>query len=355
MKTTFPTISVLLAVAMTATVQVASAQSFNVDVGATASTNPMPVYGAGAAQPGQWNWFSSAAINIAQGLTSVAGAATPATLRVDAGNGSFAFNNAATLLDDERLMDDIFDVGPAGSVSNWTFENLAAGGYWVYTYAWAPDNAAFRTKVHVPGSFDPDQTIGGAWVAAIGQQYVRTFSVHFLVLAAGADLTVTTISDGTSGSVNGFQLVYGGFGLCDGELQRYCTAKVNSAGCAPAISSVGVPSGSAGAGFHVLASSILPNKPGLLLYSTAGPAAASLGGGTLCLASPVRRAWSVFSGGAGACGGSFNMDVNAFIAANPVLQPAGTSVWVQYWSRDPGFATPNNMSLTDALRFTVCF
>jgi hypothetical protein len=280
---------------------------------------------------------------------------TPVTLRVDAGNGSSAFDHPLAALDDEQLMDDLFDVGPAGSVSTWTFHNLVAGGYWVHTYAWAPDNAAFRTKVHVAGSLDPDQVVGGAWVAALGQEYVRTFATHFVAIPAGADIVVTTIADGTSGSVNGFQLVYGGFGVCDGELQRYCTAKTNSAGCTPAIDSVGVPSATAGAGFHVVANSLLSNKPGLLLYGTAGPAATPFGGGRLCLAPPVRRANSVFSGGVGACGGHFDVDFNVFIAATPALQVPGQGLWLQYWSRDPGFPAPDNVNLTDALRCTICF
>jgi hypothetical protein len=61
------------------------------------------------------------------------------------------------------------------------------------------------------------------------------------------------------------------------------------------------------------------------------------------------------SGGTPPCGGSFQMDFNAYIASgkDPGLV-AGQQVWVQTWSRDPGFAPPNNTSLSDAVTFTLC-
>ena len=31
----------------------------------------------------------------------------------------------------------------------------------------------------------------------------------------------------------------------------------------------------------------------------------------------------------------------------------GETYYAQYWSRDPGFAPPDDIGLTDALRFTV--
>jgi hypothetical protein len=80
-------------------------------------------------------------------------------------------------------------------------------------------------------------------------------------------------------------------------------------------------------------------------------------GGTLCVAPPVRRTPGQNSGGSTTgtdCTGTFSFDFNAWIASvlNPTLLP-GATVWAQYWSRDPGFAPPNNAGLTDAQTFLI--
>src|SRR6185295_11899367 len=76
----------------------------------------------------------------------------------------------------------------------------------------------------------------------------------------------------------------------------YCTAKLNSQGCAPAIGSSGSPSAAATSGFVVSATLVLNHKPGLLLYGVSGRAASAFQGGTLCLHSPIRRSTPVNSG-----------------------------------------------------------
>ena len=61
------------------------------------------------------------------------------------------------------------------------------------------------------------------------------------------------------------------------------------------------------------------------------------------------------SGGSPPCGGSFSLDFNAWIASGTDQQlVAGSTVWGQWWSRDPGFPPPMSTNLSDALRFTLC-
>lgn len=137
----------------------------------------------------------------------------------------------------------------------------------------------------------------------------------------------------------------------------YCTAKANSAGCVPQIASFGVPSVSAGAGFHVYATGVLNRAPGLLIYGSTGRAALPFGGGTLCLASPIRRTPVQTSGGHATgvdCTGTYHVDFSAWIplSADPLLS-AGATVNAQFYSRDNGFLSPDNIGLTNALEFTL--
>ncbi|HVS11400.1 MAG TPA: hypothetical protein VMS76_16130 [Planctomycetota bacterium] len=135
--------------------------------------------------------------------------------------------------------------------------------------------------------------------------------------------------------------------------QAYCTAKVNSLGCTPAIGWSGFPSATAGSGFAIAASSELAQKFGLLFYGTSGPQAQPFQGGFLCAQGPIQRTAVQASGGAaGSCSGSYSFDFNVWIAggSDPALV-AGAQAWAQYWSRDP--ASPSTTNLTDALEFTI--
>jgi hypothetical protein len=137
----------------------------------------------------------------------------------------------------------------------------------------------------------------------------------------------------------------------------YCTAKVNSLGCTPAIGFTGSPSASAGSGFNITATNVLNNKNGLLFYSTLGQPGLPFQGGTLCAKAPIKRTPVQSSGGnppPNDCTGSYTFDFNVHISSG--IDPAlvfGATVDAQYWARDPGFPPPNNTSLTNALDFTV--
>jgi YVTN family beta-propeller protein len=137
-----------------------------------------------------------------------------------------------------------------------------------------------------------------------------------------------------------------------GAVSTYCTAKTNSQGCAPPIASSGSPSASAGSGFLISASQVIPTSNGLFFYSTTGADAKPFQGGFLCVQPPVRRTGVQNSGGAGPCGGSYSLDFNAYIAGGfDVSLVAGATFWGQYWSRDP--SSPSGTSLTDALTATI--
>jgi hypothetical protein len=137
----------------------------------------------------------------------------------------------------------------------------------------------------------------------------------------------------------------------------YCTAKVNSLGCTPLIAASGTPSATAGSGFSITAANEISHKHGALFYGTTGRTAIVFPGRL-----PVRRRADpadVVQGSGGTpppsdCSARFAFDFNVRIASgvDPNLVP-GAVVDCQYWSRDPGFAPPDNTSLTAGLEFTI--
>ncbi len=206
------TVVVLLTLA-----SVATAQSFNLDVGAN-QTHPLPAnaHGAAANQPGAWVGVSTTGQS-AVSITDIAGGNTGVTITPIGGFGDFAVNNPTWAGDDDLLMEDASDVGgiaqgpPGGSVT-WTIQGLAAGDYAVYTYALAPDfPASYNTRITVAGASQGPQVVGGAWGGSPhvpGVSYAR----HDVTLASGQTLTIVTDDPGTIvgnlSTVNGFQLVY---------------------------------------------------------------------------------------------------------------------------------------------------
>ena len=136
----------------------------------------------------------------------------------------------------------------------------------------------------------------------------------------------------------------------------YCEGKVNSNGCVPTIQFQGSPSLTGPDDYVLTGTNMLNNSFGILVWSTT-PGIFSLGGGTLCLAGPFYRHPVQFSGGtAGApgfdCSGTFADPLTqGWFSGNGLM--SGTSVYLQYISRDGGFASPNNYSLSNGLRFTI--
>jgi hypothetical protein len=136
----------------------------------------------------------------------------------------------------------------------------------------------------------------------------------------------------------------------------YCTAKMNSLACVPGITAEGYASPTASSGFTIGAEFLRNEVNGTLIFGVSGRIAAPFGGGTLCVAAPWRRTEVLSSGGpplpSETCSGAWAIDFNEWMATHVAL-PAGLTIQAQWIGRDPGFAAPNNWSLTDALEFTL--
>ena len=155
-------------------------------------------------------------------------------------------------------------------------------------------------------------------------------------------------------------------GLWDAWLARYapepasyCTAKVNSCGTLPMVSSTGTPSSTAGSGFVVSAGNTNAQKAGLLIYTDSGPGNVPFLGGTLCLnTTSLKRSIAIIdtTGTAGQCDGTLSIDMNAFavgsLGGNPLpsLSVPGTQVHCQFWGRD---TIAHGALLSNALEYFV--
>ena len=144
-------------------------------------------------------------------------------------------------------------------------------------------------------------------------------------------------------------------------IRSYCTAKVNSLGCTPAIGFAGQPSVAASSGFTVTCSNVRNQKPGVLTYSSSGRAAVPFGGGLRCINTPVQRTIVLGSGGTSLpgndCSGAYSIDMNSFASGGLGGSPAsfltqpGYIVTCQFLGRDPGFGAPGNVTLSNGLEF----
>jgi hypothetical protein len=134
----------------------------------------------------------------------------------------------------------------------------------------------------------------------------------------------------------------------------YCTAKVSSSGCVPAMGSSGTPSLASPAGFGVQTTQMESQQNGLTFFGTSGPSSTPFQDGILCVAGTLFRLNVVNSGGSSACQGSIGYTL-ADLLAHPSgggLLVAGTLVNCQTWFRDPPSASTTGLS--NGLEFQVC-
>jgi hypothetical protein len=139
---------------------------------------------------------------------------------------------------------------------------------------------------------------------------------------------------------------------CPMPVQVYCTAKLNSKACVPAIHSSGSATLSDPDDLTIGAQNVLSLANGILFWGFT-PNATAFGGGTLCVV-PVARVGAQSSGGNFPvdCSGTFShLFSQSYMQSQAIA--AGSTVRAQWWYRDTGFAPPGNLGLTDAVLFTV--
>jgi hypothetical protein len=254
---------------------------------------------------------------------------------------------------------------PAGHLARWdgaTWSALPSGDVdaRVYSLAVHDDRSGGGPWLYVGGEFDDISGLAASklarwnadgWSTVDGgtDGAVRALAEHGGDLYAGGDF----VNAGAQPSHHVARLA----NPCECQATSYCTAGTTSNGCNATISSVGKASVSAASGFDLLVSDLEGAKQGLIYFGTEGAKATPWGGGSTsfaCVRGPHQRTMTQSSGGtSGQCDGSFALDFNAWMTANPGKAPAaGQTTWLQAWFRDP--PAPKTTAFSDAVLFSVC-
>lgn len=189
-------------------VPVAMGQSFNIDFNTNNSGAgqgvPANTFKAAAGVAGTWNGIGSAA---SYGLNDVAGAGTPVTISRVGGATIVQSSNTFISGDDEKLLEDLLQ-GSIGVNLTFTFSNLSAGRYAIYTYALNP-NSIVTTTVNVTGSTSMTNQAVGTQMFTPSYFVGATHALHVADVAAGATLVLTLAPPAPDlrANVGGIQLV----------------------------------------------------------------------------------------------------------------------------------------------------
>ncbi len=134
---------------------------------------------------------------------------------------------------------------------------------------------------------------------------------------------------------------------------NYCTAKVNSLGCAVAMDFVGAPSLTGDDNFELTATGFPSNAFAVPVWSLS-PGATPLGGGLLCVGSPFMRSAVAQAGPntPGTCEGGSLASPFAQATMTAAGLVAGSRIYAQLWYRD-NLPDGTGFALTDGLDFTI--
>ncbi len=140
---------------------------------------------------------------------------------------------------------------------------------------------------------------------------------------------------------------------CFQNIANYCTGKLSSSGCHPAITATGYASLGLPGELSVTANQLETDQNALAYFGTTGPASLPFQDGTLCVNAPLYRLAIKNTLGQSACTGAITYGFNEFllVAGGPLFM-GGQSIHVQAWFRDP--AASSTTGLTGGVTFVVC-
>ena len=183
-------------------------QGFNIDLdlptGNLGTGAPTNAFAAAGAQAGFWNAIGNIGTTTTlKGLNGVNSAVTVQS----SGNFIYHDGNSSATGDYAKLLEDCFKLAGANDSFVFTFSNLAAGKYFVYTYGDDPADGTQHTRVTINGNA---LSCGGSYGTNdlySPVAYVR----HVVSVAAGQQLVVNINNNpavgGSRGVIAGFQLV----------------------------------------------------------------------------------------------------------------------------------------------------
>lgn len=245
----------------------------------------------------------------------------------------------------------------------------SGGAFFLYHAGWPANHGVLRNSIVWNNSGGEVVAVGGASSGTITGTYTNfrgglagqgNLNIDPLFAhPAGGDYSLSALSpcidagDPTSPTDPDGSRIDMGALTSSADISTYCTGKTNSIGCVPAVTWIGQPSLSTN-NFRVLAFNVLNNKTGLFFWGR-GESATPFFGGWRCVQYPVVR--TPLQGSAGSPSGIDCTGSWSFTFSTPYAQSfglvAGDWIYGQFWGRDPGFAAPNNVSLSDAVRFVL--
>lgn len=229
-----------------------------------------------------------------------------------------------------------FDVAPGGTFTAQVSATILSGSMAVTPLVGSP------TVVDLTGNITAPSPQNGSLTAAGGLTLLAPVNVSF---------DFDDPASGVSGTLSTAGTLRANWSAPAPAV--YCTAKVTSGGCLPAIGTSGTASASAASGFVLNVTQVEPLNLGIYFYSAVGPAAVPFLGGFLCLGGSITRLPPSAAGGAGPCSGQYSVDFNAYLAANqPGLRAPGQGFWAQCWFRDPP-APIGQSGLSNAVTFIL--